>query len=687
MKRSSLIHALLLAGVTCGSAQTIISGKWGYFIKDDGAVITGYSGPGGSVEIPAALDGVPVHEIGTTAPAYWGTPFAGRKDITAISVPDSVTVLGTMAFFDCQSVQEIYLGSGIVAIYPGAFSTGENLSSITVAGSNLSFASYQGALVDKAIKTLVHVPQAFEGTFTIPSSLETISEGAFSASPGVRSIDVSAGNAKFASHEGVVFSSDLSTLVVAPSGKSGAYSIPDGTLRIAPSAFAHGSLTKVTVPEGVEEIPGTCFLRSPLLEKVVLPRSLKTIGWSSFRECPSLGEMQLPEGLLIISHEAFMASSVRLTQIPDSVVSIGAGAFEGCINLETIKMGRSLQFIGGMAFSHSQNLKEIFFSGDAPTTDGEPFAWLAENTPKLYRLSSASDWGDFWQPGDSIWKRRVYVVSDDPSISIEEPAGNVLTNSARAKTFGNLLSGTASAGRVYSIRNAGAVPLTSIALAKVGSHTNDFTITGPGTNALAPGASTTFSVSFAPTTGGTRTARISLVSNDTNNNPFVVNLTGFGIGTNIDTDKDGLNDAAEFLLNDLGFNWRKAQPELVNLLASNANTAGFFSKAQYDVFGAEQFSAGRASVSNSPANYGLVSRTNIPAVRVAMPTNTPFTFNLGGTWTRYVLRGNDKAWTFNSTTGEVKGLMTGTNERNLRLTPYLGSQIGPQMIIQVRPAP
>jgi hypothetical protein len=320
----------------------------------------------------------------------------------------------------------------------------------------------------------------------------------------------------------------------------------------------------------------------------------------------------------------------------------------------------------------------------------EPNNWGGNETVAMVILNGpwAGRWNDVPSggPGIAIVELPLETIGS-PEIKVEEPVANVVPNGARAKAFGNLLAGTASAGRIYTIRNTGAGPLTSIALTKVGSHTNDFTITGPGTNALAPGASTTFSVSFVPATGGTRTARISLVSNDTNNNPFVVNLTGFGIGTNIDTDKDALNDAAEFLMSGLGFNWRKAQPELVGLLASNANTAGFFSKAQYDVFGAEQFGAGRASVTNSPATHGLVSRTNIPAVRVAMPTNTPFTLNLGGTWTRYVLRGNDKAWTFNSTTGEVKGLVTGTNERNLRLTPYVGSQIGPQMIIQVRPAP
>jgi hypothetical protein len=276
-----------------------------------------------------------------------------------------------------------------------------------------------------------------------------------------------------------------------------------------------------------------------------------------------------------------------------------------------------------------------------------------------------------------------------PALRIEEPVGKGLANSARAKTFGNLLAGTSSIGRVYTIRNTGAGPLTSIALTKVGSHTNDFTITGPGTNALAPGASTTFSVSFTPTTGGARTAQISLASSDTSRSPFLINLSGFGIGFNVDSDKDGLSDAAEFLLKMYAsnFDWQAKQPELVGMLFSNVNPAGFFTKAQYDAFGTQRFNAGRAAVTSNPTEFNLVSRTNIPAVRVAMPKSAAFAVNLGGSWTRYAQSGASAGWSFNSNTGVLSGLTPTRGERSVRITPYNGSQAGPQMTIQLRPAP
>lgn len=223
----------------------------------------------------------------------------------------------------------------------------------------------------------------------------------------------------------------------------------------------------------------------------------------------------------------------------------------------------------------------------------------------------------------------------------------------------------------------------------------------------------------------------------------MINLSGFGIGSDRDTDADGLNDAAEFLMSGLGFDWQRSQPDLVKALFDNARAAGLYTtteynasfregrtagrsdvtnkpsayglltEAQYNRFGRQRFAsgqssvrtnpltfslftqadyranfaAGRSAVTSNPARFNLVSRTNIPPVRLAVPGNAAFTLNLGGTWTRYAIAGKPKTWAFNTSTGELKGLMKGTNERTLRLVPYNGRQAGPQMMIQVRPAP
>jgi hypothetical protein len=97
---------------------------------------------------------------------------------------------------------------------------------------------------------------------------------------------------------------------------------------------------------------------------------------------------------------------------------------------------------------------------------------------------------------------------------------------------------------------------------------------------LASGNSTTFTVTFTPTAGSGRTAQLSIASNDADENPFLINLSGFGISSTVDTDGDGLNDAAEYKMSTLGFDWQVAQPTLVSTLADSVNTAGYYSTSQ-----------------------------------------------------------------------------------------------------------
>ncbi len=122
---------------------------------------------------------------------------------------------------------------------------------------------------------------------------------------------------------------------------------------------------------------------------------------------------------------------------------------------------------------------------------------------------------------------------------------------------------------------------------------SDLTLTrdnGPnlidGSFSLATNDNTLFTLT-APaavtTPGGTYRLAV-LVSN-------IVDLFGLPLGfggeeqwltlpTNADSDNDGLNDAAEYNLRDLGFIWNESQPGLVNTLFTNAAGAGLFTTSQ-----------------------------------------------------------------------------------------------------------
>ena len=118
-------------------------------------------------------------------------------------------------------------------------------------------------------------------------------------------------------------------------------------------------------------------------------------------------------------------------------------------------------------------------------------------------------------------------VTDAPELAVEQPAGTDLTNGAH-QAFGSVTVGT-NASLSFTIKNTGAADLTGLGLTIDGPDAALFTVT---TNAIAPIAgpagSTTFTVQFAPTNAGPKTAVLHLASNDADENPFDITLTGTG---------------------------------------------------------------------------------------------------------------------------------------------------------------
>jgi hypothetical protein len=81
----------------------------------------------------------------------------------------------------------------------------------------------------------------------------------------------------------------------------------------------------------------------------------------------------------------------------------------------------------------------------------------------------------------------------------------------------------------YTLRNQGTAELNGLVLTKDGPHAGDFTVTSPPASSLSPGSSTSFTVVFMPLGRGTRSAALHLASNDYDENPYDINISGEGI--------------------------------------------------------------------------------------------------------------------------------------------------------------
>jgi thiol-disulfide isomerase/thioredoxin len=119
-----------------------------------------------------------------------------------------------------------------------------------------------------------------------------------------------------------------------------------------------------------------------------------------------------------------------------------------------------------------------------------------------------------------------------PEIAVEQPVGTNIAD-AGAKAFGSVNVGS-NTSLTFTIKNTGTANLTGLAITKDGTNPADFTLTSsPAAPVAGPNGTTTFTVQFAPGAVGPRSAVIHIASNDGDENPFDITLTGTGIAPEI----------------------------------------------------------------------------------------------------------------------------------------------------------
>ncbi len=151
-----------------------------------------------------------------------------------------------------------------------------------------------------------------------------------------------------------------------------------------------------------------------------------------------------------------------------------------------------------------------------PATDGKKSA-------TLHILSNDSDESSF------DIQLTGTAVTPEPEIVVENPIGSGLRDGIAKRSFGTVTVGKYSFSKVITVKNVGGADLTDLAITKDGAQASDFLTTALGKKTLAPGESTTFKITFKPGDVGTRNAAIHIKSNDANENPFDISVTGMGV--------------------------------------------------------------------------------------------------------------------------------------------------------------
>lgn len=198
----------------------------------------------------------------------------------------------------------------------------------------------------------------------------------------------------------------------------------------------------------------------------------------------------------------------------------------------------------GNPFTQSWDCKD---AGGATIPDGDYRIWIqyAENDnapgpvttqgllwakgPSASTVNPANQ-GSYFTDMSIVWTPGTTPPpATGPDIAVLQPAGSDMVDGSAKRSFGVAKIGKKGITRTFTIRNTGTAVLSGIAISKSGADASDYKITDPGVTSLAAGAKTTFKVTFKPSAKGTRHAAIHIKSNDPDENPFDVKITGQGV--------------------------------------------------------------------------------------------------------------------------------------------------------------
>ena len=226
----------------------------------------------------------------------------------------SVTSIGDWAFAYCESLISITIGNSVTSIEIYAFSSCSSLTSVTIGESVTSIENY--AFVGCSSLTSI----------TIPNSVTSIGGSAFAYCTSLTSVTIpesvtSIGDQAF-SH-----CSSLTSIT-----------IPNSVTSIGKSAFYNcSSLTSITIPNSVTSIGESAFERCSVLTSIIIPNSVTSIGDRAFYDCSALTSITIPNSVTSIGDYAFYdCSALTSITIPNSVTSIGECAFWGCNSITSI---------------------------------------------------------------------------------------------------------------------------------------------------------------------------------------------------------------------------------------------------------------------------------------------------------------------------------------------------------------
>ena len=284
--------------------------------------------------------------------------------IKEVDIPDSVKVIGTRAFLNCNKLEEVFIPNGVTEIGESSFSGCHNIKNVTGMENIAKIGS--GAFEYCSGLTSIEIPdsvmeierEAFasctilmDATLPHNEAYTTIASKLFSECENLKTINIPDNVTEI---EGNAFEgcSELASV----SGMKNVKVI--GTH----SFWMCKKLVEIHLTDTIEKIGVGAFAGCAQISQVKLPQNTEytKVNDETFWGCENLTDVDIPNNVTRIGESAFArCEKIKTLLLPLNMTTIGARAFSGCTMLETIEIPRGVTGIGGSAFSECSKLKEV----------------------------------------------------------------------------------------------------------------------------------------------------------------------------------------------------------------------------------------------------------------------------------------------------------------------------------------
>ena len=347
-----------------------------------------------NASIPSSSEAAPFYGCRTTITSFVfgdqvqkvpGYLCAGLLHLDTIVLPNSVTSIGSYAFYNCSSLKSINLPEGLTSLPTSLFENCSALDSISIPASVTTInqdafyncSSLAKVNLDEGLKTVGQ--RAFRGcamrAVTVPSTVTSLGQSTFAAMPNLKTV---VWNAKRCT-------TSYSTDTYAPFVNSTAitsFTLGD-SVQIVPPYLCYNmrKVSSIAIPETVTSIGSYAFNNCVLLESVHLPNSVTSIGSYAFAFCTALTHVHLPEGITTLPSSLFEGcTALPSISIPASVTTINQDAFYNC---------SALQSIYNYALTPQTIQARVFYNVDKTTC----LLYVPEETYDQYAVKAV--WMDF----------------------------------------------------------------------------------------------------------------------------------------------------------------------------------------------------------------------------------------------------------------------------------------------------